>query len=262
MRPYAAPPLPSRSTFSGSDSTFPSELHLSDTTCRLFPLLGGSPIFNGPNNTAPTAAPLQYTATYKNLLLEFRNDTSISFFLTYRNSAGDRLVYRDQYAKFNYYPLYVDKHNDTLILSAYTAMEWVAPKVLVLNATMQSAKTGVLFHYAWVYEFDSATAYFALGGVSVKFSIIMNSAETSFESANHRVLTALPLSDVNFTWGEGLSYFGISVTFRIPFAPEQGPPMLCYTASNCNSSIASWVTTLIPRSSPYPSEVARPRPFF
>jgi hypothetical protein len=149
---------------------------MSDVPCRLYPLLGPSPIFNGTNSTSNYAAPLQYTTTYKNLLIDFRQDISASFFLTYRAASGATAVYRDQYVKFNYYPLSISNQNESLIMQRYTNMEWLTPKKLLLNSTMESVKAKTFLRIAWIYEFDSDVTYIAIGGVSVKFSIIINRA--------------------------------------------------------------------------------------
>lgn len=147
---------------------------MSEFPCKLYPLIHVPPIYDtaiGPEH--PLSPPsLLFNATYKNIILEFRNDTSVSFFVTY-NSANGRVAYRDEYAMFKHFPLIQSTQNETLVLSPFESFWWKTPTILYANATLYSANSGGSFLVSWIYEFDGSQSNFALGGTSFKFSVII-----------------------------------------------------------------------------------------
>lgn len=145
-----------------------SEIPLHQFRCQLWPLVVEPPLYI--NGTSAEAAPVQFTVNYKNVQVEFAEDSTASLFVTY-NKTGQRFVYRDQYTQLKFFPISERYRNETFALGPFFGFEWVSAKILQMNATCFSQNLGAVFAFQWIWEFDVVKPNVDVGGLAIKFSI-------------------------------------------------------------------------------------------
>jgi hypothetical protein len=145
----------------------------------MYPLIVEPPVYNAADQPSNGVVTL-YETYYKNVLVQFGDDNTASFFLTY-TQGGRRFVFRDEYTQLKFFPFKdrgrVDRAEllQQILMTPFHNITRVSDRLLVMNATMYTATNPKAFAVQWIWEFDVVRPDIQAGQLAIKFSIRMTS---------------------------------------------------------------------------------------